>query len=308
MPCSKPLSSLERRFSKLTMRSNVAEYALIAPPTLVDVLQALASDPSLTPIAGGTELMVALSAGRLAQKNLISINHLKELRFITATPVAITLGSGTTFTDIRKHPVLIEEFPLLTQAASWTGSIANQNRGTIGGNIVNGSPAADSPPALLAYDASVTVVSAGGTRTIPYSEFHLGYKRSALRAGELLCSVTLGRKFSGYRSYTRKVGTRNAQAISKVALACLARIENGTIADIRIGAASLRDTPTRCVAAEQVLLNRSLTDGGLTTLIAAARAALASEAKPIDDIRSTARYRAAVAGNLLEEFLYELAR
>jgi CO/xanthine dehydrogenase FAD-binding subunit len=285
------------------VRSNVAEYDLVAPATLVSVLKALASDPTLTPIAGGTELMVALSAGRLAQRNLISINHLRELRFITATPEAVTFGSGATFTDIRKHPVLIEDFPLLTQAASWTGSIANQNRGTIGGNIVNGSPAADSPPALLAYDAILTVVSSAGTRTLPYGEFHLGYKRSALRPGELLHSVTIERKFSGYRSYARKVGTRNAQAISKVALACLARIENGIIADIRIGAASLRETPTRCAAAEQVLLNRSLAASGLTALIAAARAALASEAKPIDDIRSTAKYRAAVAGNLLEEFL-----
>jgi CO/xanthine dehydrogenase FAD-binding subunit len=285
------------------MRSNVAEYALIAPSTLMSVLQALAADRSLTPIAGGTELMVALSAGRLTQRNLISINHLKELRSITATPEAVTLGSGTTFTDIRRHAVLIEDFPLLTQAASWTGSIANQNRGTIGGNIVNGSPAADSPPALLAYDASLTIVSAAGTRTIPYGEFHLGYKRSALLPGELLYSVTIERKFGGYQNYARKVGTRNAQAISKVALACLARVENKTITDIRIGAASLRETPTRCAAAEQVLLNRSLTEAGLTTLITAARAALATEARPIDDIRSTAKYRAAVAGNLLEEFL-----
>ena len=288
------------------MRSNAAEYALTAPRTLTEVLQTLASDPSLTPIAGGTELMVALSAGRLPQKNLLSINHLRELRFITTTPTDITIGSGTTFTDIRYSEAIAKNFPLLVQAASWTGSIANQNRGTLGGNIVNASPAADTPPALLAYDATLTLISAAGTRTMPYRLFHLGYKKTALAPGELLYSITIARKFSAYRTYIRKIGTRNAQAISKVALASLAWIAEGDpchIQDIRIGAASLREFPTRCTAAEQALLNQPLTPAA----IAAARAALANEARPIDDIRSTAKYRAAVAANLLEEFLQQLA-
>jgi CO/xanthine dehydrogenase FAD-binding subunit len=293
------------------MRSNVAEYDLIAPPTLTAVLQTLASDPGLTPIAGGTELMVALSAGRLAQKRLLSIHHLKELRFIDVTPEAVTLGSGTTFTDIRRHPVIATDFPLLVQAASWTGSIANQNRGTLGGNIVNASPAADTPPALLAYDATLNLMSATGTRTLPYTAFHLAYKRTGLAPGELLHSIRIERRFSAYRTYIRKVGTRNAQAISKVALACLASIAEGDpchIKDIRIGAASLREFPTRCTAAEHALINRPLTAENWPATIAAARAALATEARPIDDIRSTAKYRAAVAANLLEEFLRSLQR
>ncbi len=287
------------------MRSNVSEYDLIQPASLQEALQTLANDPRYTPIAGGTELMVALSAGRLAQKHLLSINHLSELRFIFATPDAVTIGSGTTFTDIRRSAVIESDFPLLTQAASWTGSIANQNRGTLGGNIVNASPAADSPPALLAYDATLTLISATGSRTLPYADFHLGYKRTALRPGELLHSITLPRVYSAYRSYTRKVGTRNAQAISKIALAALALIDpaSHTITDIRIGAASLRETPARCTASERALLNQPITPANL----AVARAALLSEARPIDDIRSTAKYRAAVAANLLEEFLRGLA-
>jgi CO/xanthine dehydrogenase FAD-binding subunit len=286
------------------MHSNPAEYDLIAPTTLEAVLQTLASNPGhYTPIAGGTELMVALGAGRLSQKNLLSINHLKELRFINVTETEVTIGSGTTFTDIRKHPVIASDFSLLTQAASWTGSIANQNRGTLGGNIVNASPAADSPPALLAYDAVLTLISARGTRTMPYADFHLGYKKTALAPDELLHSITLPRRFAAYIPYTRKVGTRNAQAISKVAIAALARMNNGIIEDMRIGAASLRDRPTRLTATEQALLNQPIT----AKTIAAARAALASETLPIDDIRSTAKYRAAVAANLLEEFLRSLA-
>jgi len=284
------------------MRSNVLDYTLVAPPTLTEALTTLASDPTLTPIAGGTELMVALAAGRLAQKHLLSINHLRELRFITTTPTHITIGSGTTFTDIRYSDSIRENFPLLVQAASWTGSIANQNRGTLGGNIVNGSPAADSPPALLCYDATLTLISARGTRTLAYTDFHLGYKKSALAPDELLYSISLPRSFAAYRGYIRKVGTRNAQAISKVALAGLALVENDHIADIRLGAASLRETPTRCTATEAALRNQPVTQA----TIAAARAALATEARPIDDIRSTARYRAAVAANLLEEFLRSL--
>ncbi|MGA1983158.1 MAG: FAD binding domain-containing protein [Acidobacteriaceae bacterium] len=291
------------------MRSNALEYSLIAPPTLPAALEVLASDPSLTPIAGGTELMVALAAGRLPQKHLLSISHLKELRFIDVSPDTVTLGSGTTFTDIRKHPVIASDFPLLVQAASWTGSIANQNRGTLGGNIVNASPAADSPPALLVYDAHVTLISARGARTLPYREFHLSYKKSVLAPDELLFSIHVERRFTAYRSYIRKVGTRNAQAISKVALACLAVVAEGEarrITDVRIGAASLRETPIRCTAAEAALLNQPITPATWPATIAAARAALAGEAQPIDDIRSTAKYRAAVAANLLEEFLRSL--
>jgi CO/xanthine dehydrogenase FAD-binding subunit len=285
------------------MHSNPADYDLIAPGTLEAALNILASQPGhYTPIAGGTELMVALGAGRLASKHLLSINHLKELRFVNVTSEALTMGSGTTFTDIRRHPVIHSDFVLLELAAGWTGSIANQNRGTLGGNIVNGSPAADSPPALLTYDAELALVSCRGTRTMLYANFHLGYKKTALAPDELLYSITIKRRFSDYTPYARKVGTRNAQAISKVAIAALARMRGGRIDDIRIGAASLRDRPVRLTATEDVLKNQPINKD----TIAAARAALTAETLPIDDIRSTAKYRAAVAGNLLEQFLLTL--
>jgi len=285
------------------MRSDAAQFALEAPATLDAVLAQLAAEPGKhTLIAGGTELMVALGVGRLTQYSLLSIQHLRELRFIRIDDAAIHIGAGTTFTDIRNSEPIATDFPLLIQSASWTGSIANQNRGTLGGNICNASPAADTPPALLAYDATVTLTSTSGTRTVPYADFHLGYKRTALRPDELLHTITVPRAFSNYRHYIRKVGTRNAQAISKVALAAVARMKGNFIADIRLGAASLADRPVRCSAAEAALLGKPVDD----TTIRAARAALATEAKPIDDIRSTAKYRAAVAANLLEEFLRSL--
>lgn len=287
------------------MRSDVSHYDLVAPSSLGAVLQQLAAEPGkYTPIAGGTEIMVALGAGRLQSRSLISLQHLHELRFIREEEGWIHLGAGTTFTDIRRSSLIASELPLMARSASWTGSVANQNRATLGGNICNASPAADTPPALLAYDATVTLVSATGERTIPYCEFHLGYKRTALKPEELLHTISVPRNWQGYRQYIRKVGTRNAQAISKIALAGVARLDGQTVMDVRLGAASLTDRPTRCLGAEAAVQGKTISE----EVIREARAALAREAKPIDDIRSTARYRAHVAENLLEEFLRSLSK
>ncbi len=285
------------------MRSNPTQYDLIAPSTLEAALQILADSPdNYTPIAGGTELMVALGAGRLTSRKLLSLWNLEELRFIEVSTDAITIGAGATFTDIRNNAAIAKHLPLLTQAASWTGSIANQNRATIGGNIVNASPAADTPPALLVYDAELTIRSINDERSLPYRDFHLSYKKTALAPGELLHSITILRNLKGYKTYIRKVGTRNAQAISKVALAAIARTSNTIIEDIRIAAASLCEVPTRLYATEQSLINKRITPEAIAT----ARTALINESKPIDDIRSTANYRTATAANLLEEFLRSL--
>lgn len=290
------------------MHADPTQYALTAPPTLTAVLQQLASNPGThTPIAGGTEIMVALAAGRLQQKSLISINHLTELRFIHITDTTITIGANTTFTDIRRNQQLAADLPLLIQSASWTGSIANQNRATLGGNICNASPAADTPPALLAYNANVTLISANGQRTIPYTDFHQAYKRTTLAPNELLHSITIPRIYAHHQHFIRKVGTRNAQAISKTAIAAIALLDaNQTLTELRIGAASLTDRPIRLHATERALTNASLAPEHFAQTLRQARAALATESHPIDDIRSTARYRSAVAGNLLEQFLRSL--
>jgi CO/xanthine dehydrogenase FAD-binding subunit len=286
------------------MRSDPAQYELIAPATLEETLKLLSLEPGrYTPLAGGTELMVALNTGRLKARSLLSLHRLVELQFILEDLDGLHLGAATTFSDIRRHAGIQQHWPLLAQAASWTGSIANQNRGTLGGNLCNASPAADTPPVLLAYGASVTLVSVRGKRTLPYEEFHLSYKRTVLEPDELLFSVDVPRGFAEDRQYLRKVGTRNAQAISKVALAVVARLGARTLEDLRIGAASLADRPLRCAATEARLRGRSLGSDELEETVRAGRAALAAEAQPIDDIRSTARYRRAVALNLLEEFL-----
>src|SRR6267142_7023922 len=152
------------------MRANVPAYELIAPRNLEHALSLLGD--TWKPFAGGTDLMVLFEAGKLQHKRFVSIWCLTELHGIDVSPEAVTIGALTTYTEVQRHPVLREEFPLLAQAASETGGIATQNRGTLGGNIVNASPAADSPPALLVYDADLELVSTAGSRWVPYRTFH----------------------------------------------------------------------------------------------------------------------------------------
>jgi CO/xanthine dehydrogenase FAD-binding subunit len=287
------------------MRGNAETHELIAPGNLAAVLELLAAEPGVwTPIAGGTELMVAFAAGRLSAARLVSLWDIPDLRFVRETEESMVIGAGVTFLDLRRHTLLAAELPLLAKAAGWIGSIANQGRATLGGNLVNGSPAADSSPALLAYDAEIELVSVRGSRRIAYRDFHTGYKRNALAADELLYAVHVPRRFARHRQYLRKVGTRRAMAISKVALAATALVENEAVSEIRLAAASLAAFPVRLYRTEDALLGQRLT----RETIAAARSALLAEALPIDDIRSTAEYRRRVAANLLEEFLLEIAR
>ena len=287
------------------MRGNAAEHELIPPGSLPTVLDLLASAPGQwTPIAGGTELMVAFAAGRLAAGKLVSLWGIEELRFIDSRHDELVIGAGTTFSDLRGSAGVTADFPLLDKASSWIGSIANQTRATLGGNLVNGSPAADSSPALLVYDAEIELISVRGKRRMPYCEFHTGYKQNAMTSDELLYAVHLPRRFSQHRQYLRKVGTRRAMAISKVAIGATALIKNGVIAEIRVAAASLAPFPTCLINTEAALAGKAPS----TDIIQAARQALLVEAQPIDDIRSNAQYRKTVGANLLEEFLRELSR
>jgi CO/xanthine dehydrogenase FAD-binding subunit len=262
-------------------------------------LSLLANEPGVwKPFAGGTDLMVLLEAGRLDHRNYLNIWPLAELRGIDVSDEHITLGALTTYTDVQAHPVLRSEFPMLCQAAGETGGLAIQNRGTLGGNIVNASPAADSPPALLAYDAEVELVSTQGSRWLPYHGFHTGYKQMQIRPDELLARVRLPRNTTGAIHYYRKVGTRKAQAISKGCLAAVARATNAQLEDRRIVVGSVAPIVVRCVQTENALKGHSPD----VATVKPAQEILRREISPIDDIRSTANYRLQVALNLLADF------
>lgn len=277
---------------------------MISPESLQEGLSLLAHEPGVWhPFAGGTDLMVLLEAGKLPHKKYVNIWNLPELCGIEVSPEQVSIGALTTYTEIQQHALLREEFRMLCQAASETGGLAIQNRGTLGGNIVNASPAADSPPALLAYDAEVELVSINGARRVPYQTFHTGYKQTVMHADELLSRVYLPRTTGGATQYYRKVGTRKAQAISKVCFSGLARMKDLTINDIRLAFGSIAPVPFRCLKTESILRGAPLDQ----RVVEKAKMELSREIAPIDDIRSSRNYRLTVSVNLLADFLSTLA-
>jgi CO/xanthine dehydrogenase FAD-binding subunit len=286
------------------MRAFLPDYRLRKAATLDEAVGVLAAEPGVwRPLAGGTDVMVQLAAGTLAHRQYVSLWGIRELRRIDVDADVVTLGALTTFSDILRHEVLRSEFPLLGRAAADTGGIANQNRGTIAGNIANASPAADTPPALLVYDAELELASVRGRRTVPYEQFHTAYKQMNLGPDELIAAVRLPRR-RGWQQHYRKVGARRAQAISKVCFAAAALVESGRIADIRLAFGSVAPTVVRAVGAEATLRGAGVGPEALGR----AGAALLSELTPIDDVRSTAAYRRQVAVNVLGEFLQALPR
>jgi len=282
------------------MRAYVPSYQLTTVASLDEALALIGNEPGIwKPFAGGTDLMVLLEAGKLPHHNYVNIWPLRELRGIEITDEQVTLGALTTYTDVQANEVLQREFPMLCQAASETGGLAIQNRGTLGGNIVNASPAADSPPALLAYGAQIELTSAAGSRWLPYHGFHTGYKQMNMRPDELLARIRLPRTTATVKHYYRKVGTRKAQAISKVCLAAVATVERSRVADTRIAIGSVAPIVLRCKQTEDTIRGKQLDQA----TVRLARETLMREIAPIDDVRSTANYRLRVAANLLVDFL-----
>jgi CO/xanthine dehydrogenase FAD-binding subunit len=287
------------------VRAFLPAYEMETPRDLAAGLERMAAEPGVwRAFAGGTDLMVLLEAGKLPHKKFLNIWKLAELRGIAVTAEQVTLGALTTYAEVQRHEILAREFPLLCRAAAETGSVAAQNRGTLGGNIANASPAADSAPALIVYGAEIEIVSADGARWVPYASFHTGYKKMNLRAEELIRSIRVARTGAAWKQYFRKVGTRRAQAISKICFAGAGRVEAGRIADLRIALGSVAPTVLRAVRVEELLRGQRPEDAGL---LLAAQGTLGAEIAPIDDMRSTGRYRRNVARNLLAEFLEVLA-
>jgi CO/xanthine dehydrogenase FAD-binding subunit len=248
--------------------------------------------------------MVELAAGKLPPGKFVSIWHLADLRGITLDDDHVTLGALTTYSDVREHETLASEYPMLVQAARESGAIAIQNRGTLGGNVVNASPAADSPPAMLAYDAQLQLASVRGRRWVPYRGFHTGYKQMQREPDELVTAIRMPRRPGGPTALHdyRKVGTRKAQAISKVCLAALARITEGKVMHFRAAVGSVAPIVLDLANTEAFVIGEPLDAGRIEQAAEIA----AGEVTPIDDVRSTARYRTTVVRNLVADFLRSL--
>lgn len=269
-----------------------------APRHLEEALALLAEHPGLIPIAGGTDVMVDGNAGA-AGREYLSLAGVAGLRGVRETPAGLAIGALTTMTEIGRHPLVCRDLPALAASARATGAVAIQNRATLGGNIMNASPAADNPPVLLAYGASVVLMSAAGPRRVPYARFHGGYKETGRRPGEILGEILVPVPPLRAHHYFRKVGTRRAQAISKVGLAALLAGRPGAWECVRFGFASVAATPilARALAAAITDADRGLPrDEELAE-------ALGRDIAVRDDIRSTADYRRRVAMNLVREAL-----
>jgi CO/xanthine dehydrogenase FAD-binding subunit len=279
------------------------EWQMKAPSSLAETLDIYAQKGEGWKLfAGGTDIMVEIHAGRSSHARFLSLHKVRELRGIQVDKDFVTMGATTTYKDIVSNAVIGTEFPNLRDAARWTGAVAIQSRGTIGGNIGNASPAADSPPALICYDAEIELASIRGRRWISYSEFHTGYKTTLASSDEIITRIRLPRRQEMRVHYYRKVGPRKALAISKVSLAAVARLENGVVQDIRVAFSSLAPTVLKGVCVGEILEGQSLTPSRIAEVCRVFRESV----KPIDDVRSTAAYRGAVATNLLKEFLESL--
>jgi CO/xanthine dehydrogenase FAD-binding subunit len=273
------------------MKGAAAAHVMLSPRTLDEALALL---PEHRPIAGGTDLMVLFAAGKLTYPRLVDLWGLDELRGIAVTAEAVTFGALTTYTDVQEHETVRRELPMLCQAAAETGGWAIQNRGTLGGNIANASPAADSPPALLAYGAEVELASTRGRRWVDYATFHTGYKKTVMAADELITRIRVPRLAGPRVEMYRKVGPRRAQAISKV---CFAGCAAGGV--VRIALGGVAPIIPRCPNTERAIAARAPWADVL--------AAFTPEIAPIDDIRSNKVYRRRVAENLLRAFVDKIA-
>jgi len=283
------------------MRGFPSEHQVFVPKNLDEALERLSDlHHRWLPFAGGTDLMVILESGRLPPSRFVALWGLRELREISITNNELSIGGGVTYAQIRHNRGIIDLFPMIAEAAAATGALAIQSRGTLGGNIANASPAADTPPALLAYNAQIEMVSKRGFRTVPYESFHLGYKKTALAADELISRIILPRPIGQWICAYRKVGTRRAQSISKTVFAGAIKVDpNKKVDEVRLAFGSVGPTPLRARHAENSLIGQSITSLSIETAILA----LYNDLSPMDDIRSSKKYRMSVSCNILRQFL-----
>ncbi|MGZ8563644.1 MAG: FAD binding domain-containing protein [Candidatus Limnocylindria bacterium] len=275
-----------------------------ASPTALEEAYALLAETdggAWRPLAGGTDLMVTMS-GEIGEppSRVLDIWGLDELRGIRVEADVLVIGALTTYTDLRRSPEVRELAPALAEAAATIGAAQIQNRGTLGGNVVNASPAGDTLPVLLALDAELVLGSVRGERTVAATDFWPSYRITARRDDELLLRIRIPRG-EGRQVRFRKIGTRRAQAISKVVMALAWRStgDDAPWTDARLALGSVAPTTIRVPAVEAILdearPTRETADAAVAALVAAIQ--------PIDDVRSTAAYRRLVAGRILHRLI-----
>ena len=276
------------------MLGSISNRSLFQPRSLADALKMLRDEGPLVPLAGCTDLYVSLNFGTLKDSRFLNLWRLApRLRAIEMRGGLMSIGALATHTELIRSPLVRRRIPMLALAAREVGGVQIQNRGTLGGNVANASPAGDTLPVLAAADAVVVLRSAGETRRVPFTDFYTGYRQSVRRPVELITGFEIPAIHG--RQWFRKVGTRAAQAISKIVMAGVApSIGAGGPDAPRIALGSVAPTVIRATRTEEALAGGAPIDEAQRILI--------QEIAPIDDIRSTAEYRRRVASNLLAQF------
>ncbi len=270
---------------------------VLTPATAGEAAKMKSAEPRSVLAAGTTDLLPAWHAGAPRPESLILLGGIEEMRRIRPTDGALEIGALATHADIAGDERIGLHLPALSAAAASIGAPAVRNMGTVGGNVANASPAADLPPPLLAYGASVILRSASGTRAVPLDRFFLGYRKTDVRDDELIDSFVVPLPAQGAVSSFHKLGTRQAQSIAKVSLAGCASC-GPVVEHVRLASGSMAEIPRRLAEVEKVLQGRKLDDALAREAVRAA-GALA----PIDDVRSTAAYRSHALGVLITRFL-----
>jgi CO/xanthine dehydrogenase FAD-binding subunit len=282
----------------------ISQIEVFSPKTLPEAfayLQQLNGRAKL--LAGGTDLMVQLHDRVAVAPAYLNIWNLDELRGIQDIGDTLRIGALTTYTQMIRSPLLQQYCPILIEAAKTIGGVQIQNRGTLGGNIVNASPAGDTLPILAVFDAQLELGSHRGVRVVPFNEFYIGYRQTVLAPDELVVAVRLPKPVSNERVFFQKVGSRQALVISKVVMACKARMEGAKrIQSIQIAVGSVAPTVIRLRQTEALLQGQVLTE----ELIENAKKSAMPEVRPITDVRSTEHYRRTITGNVLVRFLRQL--
>ncbi|MBU0741853.1 FAD binding domain-containing protein [bacterium] len=286
------------------------DAAVVHLPASLDAALAVLAESAdeVTVVAGATDLSVLMHLGLSRPRVVLDVSRLPELRGIELADDRVVIGAAVTYTELMRSPLIGGELPALAEAARLVGAPAVQNAGTLGGNLVNASPGADAVPPLLALDAVVRVASRGGAREIPADAFHLDYRVCDLEPDELVVSIAVPVPHDRMRQAFYKAGTRRAQSIARVNLACRGRLDKrNRLRDVRLAAGSV--APTTLLLRETMawLEGRQLTPQGLADTAREAAALAAREVSPIDDVRSTVAYRRTVTGNLVARFLRTFA-
>ncbi|MBL8149494.1 MAG: xanthine dehydrogenase family protein subunit M [Blastocatellia bacterium] len=273
-----------------------------SPKELSEAFQILNSYQPLKIVAGGTDLMVGYNSGMPVPDQLLNLWKLDELRHIDEYPSLLKIGALCTYTQLIKDERVRKYAPTLVDAAKTIGAMQIQNRGTLGGNIVNASPAGDCLPVLAAFDAVIEIGSVRGLRQVPFTDFYTGYRQTVLAEDEMVTNILLPKQKTEESAKFYKVGTRAAQAISKVMMSVRASIDaQKCVKEIAIAVGSVAPTVIRTRLTEMAIRGLIIDE----SLIATARKEMMEEVRPITDIRSNEHYRRTVSGNLIAKFLRE---